>query len=357
MSMNVYKPTGVVHDAEVDFIKRSVQSPIHLVQYDDLLPVLAVKIFMDGQPYYLPSDSEAYIRFGKPDKTFVYRKALGVNSDRNTVYFEVTDQMTVFDGDFYPIIELYSNSRMAGSSSIHIVIDRNPVQRDYIESSSDFKPLVEYRNEAEKFSESAKKSSDDASISADNAYASELAAKSYADEISSHINGAAISASNAKQSEQNAKISEINAKKSETNTKQSETNASESETKAKESEINAKDSEVRAKMSETNAKNSEDISLDASSTTQKACEDVTKMKSETEEMILQIRTDLQNGVFNGKDGEPGAKGESGVIVPIAGFFTISGDSDGNMWIHYSDGDNPPVFETDEDGNIYCNFPE
>lgn len=56
--------------------------------------------------------------------------------------------------------------------------------------------------------------------------------------------------------------------------------------------------------------------------------------------------------LQGEKGEKGDPGESGVTAPASGFFTLSGDADGNLWAHYADADNPPQFEVDESHNIY-----
>lgn len=59
----------------------------------------------------------------------------------------------------------------------------------------------------------------------------------------------------------------------------------------------------------------------------------------------------------GDKGEKGERGESGVVVPISGMYALTGDADGNLWATYVDGSTPPGFETDTDGNIYCNMPD
>lgn len=59
----------------------------------------------------------------------------------------------------------------------------------------------------------------------------------------------------------------------------------------------------------------------------------------------------------GEKGEKGERGDSGVVVPNNGFFTLSGDTDGNLWCYHADSSNPPKFETDENGNIYCITPD
>ena len=222
MGVSNYTPTGISHATSVDFNKRSVNQPVHIVQYDKSLPILAVSLYKNGQLYSLSESMDVSIRLGKPDRTFVYNKALGCDSTRTIVYFEITEQMTVFDGEYYPVVEIKDGNKIANSSTIYLVIDRNPVQTDYIESTFEYKELVEYRDEALKAKEAAK-----------------------------------LSETNAKASEINSKESEINAKESEINSKQSETNAKASEEASKLSETNAKASETKAKQSETNAINAE----------------------------------------------------------------------------------------------------
>lgn len=54
----------------------------------------------------------------------------------------------------------------------------------------------------------------------------------------------------------------------------------------------------------------------------------------------------------GPAGDVGPAGPSGVTVATQGMFTINGDEDGNLWVDYPDEDNPPVFEVDEENNIF-----
>lgn len=56
--------------------------------------------------------------------------------------------------------------------------------------------------------------------------------------------------------------------------------------------------------------------------------------------------------IQGQTGERGATGASGVTVPSSGMFTINGDDQGNLWVDYPDEDNPPVFEVDDENNIF-----
>ena len=236
MGLQFYEPTGISHPTSVDFSKRSINQPVHLVQYDKSLPILAVSLYNNGQLYPLPDDAIASIRLGKPDKTFVYNRALGCNSNRTVVYFEVTQQMTLFEGEYYPLVEITREDKIANSSSIYIIVDRNPVQHDYIESTSEFKELVDYRNEAATAAQNAK-------ISEDNAKSSETNASNSASSASLSAENAATSASNAAKSETSASVSASNAL-------QSEQNAATSVSQAKSSEENAA---IDAKLSQSYA--------------------------------------------------------------------------------------------------------
>ena len=59
----------------------------------------------------------------------------------------------------------------------------------------------------------------------------------------------------------------------------------------------------------------------------------------------------------GDKGDKGNPGDSGVTIPINGLYTLSGDSDGNLWCYYTDGTTAPQFEVDSDGNIYYITPD
>ena len=158
MGVSNYTPTGISHATSVDFSKRSVNQPVHIVQYDRSLPILAVSLYNNGQLYRLSEDMEVSIRLGKPDRTFVCNKALGCDSTRTIVYFEITQQMSLFDGEYYPVIEIMDGDKIANSSTIYLVVDRNPVQHDYIESTVEYKELIDYRDEAVKSGNEAKES-------------------------------------------------------------------------------------------------------------------------------------------------------------------------------------------------------
>ena len=278
MGVSNYTPTGISHATSVDFSKRSVNQPVHIVQYDRSLPILAVSLYNNGQLYRLSEDMEVSIRLGKPDRTFVYNRALGCDSTRTIVYFEITQQMSLFDGEYYPVIEIMDGDKIANSSTIYLVVDRNPVQHDYIESTVEYKELINYRDEAVEASKEAKESAKVAKESAQTVVDKTKEAVEASETAVNAANSASASAESILGVEENvtrignmvsekepiitaaaetASASAANASQSETNAKASEEAAKLSETNANESETNAKASEEAAKLSETNAKVSE----------------------------------------------------------------------------------------------------
>ena len=271
MGVSNYTPTGISHATSVDFSKRSVNQPVHIVQYDRSLPILAVSLYNNGQLYRLSEDMEVSIRLGKPDRTFVYNKALGCDSTRTIVYFEITQQMSLFDGEYYPVIEIMDGDKIANSSTIYLIVDRNPVQHDYIESTVEYKELIDYRDEAVKADKEAKESAKIASDSAKTVVDKTKEAVEASETAVNAANSASESAESILGVEENvtrignmvsekepiitaaaetASTSATNAEASEEASKQSETNAKASEEAAKLSETNAKDSETNAKKSE-----------------------------------------------------------------------------------------------------------
>ena len=282
MGVSNYTPTGISHATSVDFSKRSVNQPVHIVQYDRSLPILAVSLYNNGQLYRLSESMDVSIRLGKPDRTFVYNKALGCDPTRTIVYFEITQQMSLFDGEYYPVIEIMDREKIANSSTIYLIVDRNPVQHDYIESTVEYKELIDYRDEAVKAGKEAKEA---AKVAQDSAQTVVDKTKDAIEASKTAIDAANKASESAKsilgveenvtrignmvsekepiilQAADTASTSATNAKASETNAKASEEAAKVSETNAKQSEINAKASEEASKVSETNAKNSENESV------------------------------------------------------------------------------------------------
>lgn len=121
--------------------ERGIAAPVPLVQYDDTLPILAVALRLNGQPYTVPEGAAVNIRMDKRDGHYVYNPALGVSEARQTAYIGVTLQMTTGAGEFWPTIEIVLDGQVAGTSYVPLLISKNPVPEDAIESTDEYKTI------------------------------------------------------------------------------------------------------------------------------------------------------------------------------------------------------------------------
>lgn len=135
--------TRIVHSIKTDLVARYFPPVVRLVQYDQSLPVIAVSLMQNGQTYTLPSGAAANIRVHKPDATYVYNPALGCDSTRKIVYFEVTQAMAAANGDGLAIVEIVVDGDIAGTSLITLHFEENPVPEDAIESSDEWETIYE----------------------------------------------------------------------------------------------------------------------------------------------------------------------------------------------------------------------
>lgn len=176
--MGVYTPDSnrVVHYTYADMTARQIVRPVHLVQYDQGLPIIAVKLYNDGLEYTIPTNATVNIRCGKVDGNFVYNPALGWDSAMHTVYFEVTKQMTALAGEINPIVEIELNNKIVSSGAIAVQIDFNPVQEQSIRSTTEYLTAKQYATQAVDAAAKAASSASNASASATNAKKSETAA-------------------------------------------------------------------------------------------------------------------------------------------------------------------------------------
>ena len=162
MAIATYSPPdgAIVKKARADFDLRIVQQPVHLVQYDDTVSVLAVSLYKSGQPWTVPTNADVNIRMDKRDGHYVYNPALGVNAERNVVYLAITRQMTVHEGAVYPVLEVLTEDGTASTASLRLDIDRNPVPMTKITSSDEYKTLREILDEVTKSAQIVKNNQD-----------------------------------------------------------------------------------------------------------------------------------------------------------------------------------------------------
>lgn len=129
--------------------QRGVAQPVPLTQYDDTLPVLAVALYLNGQPYTVPEGAAVNVRMDKRDGHYVYNPAYGLSDDRRIVYVAVTLQMTTGAGEYWPILELVVDGDVAGTSVLPLCIAKNPVPEDAVESSDEWKSVRQIAAEVE----------------------------------------------------------------------------------------------------------------------------------------------------------------------------------------------------------------
>lgn len=129
--------------------QHGVAQPVPLTQYDDTLPMLAVALYLNGQPYTVPDGAAINIRMDKRDGHYVYNPAYGLSDDRKTVYVAVTLQMTTGVGVFAPILELVVDGDIAGTSPLPLYIAKNPVPKDAVESTDEWKTIQQIAAEVE----------------------------------------------------------------------------------------------------------------------------------------------------------------------------------------------------------------
>ena len=88
-----------------------------------------------------------------------------------------------------------------------------------------------------------------------------------------------------------------------------------------------------------------------------AAENANQALENVEEVRQDLADRVASGEFNGAPGEqgpPGPQGESGVMAPASGMFSLYLDpATGDLYAEYPDGSTPPQFEYDsESGNLY-----
>ena len=135
-----YSPpsTSVVHNAAVSLTERAPASIVHLVQYDTTIPIVAVELTANGQPYTVPGGAAVNVRMKKPDGHFIYDPALGLSDDSQTAYIGVTLQMTAAFGKATPIIEIVVDGNVAATGTFMLDIDENQVPESAIESTDEY---------------------------------------------------------------------------------------------------------------------------------------------------------------------------------------------------------------------------
>lgn len=226
--------TAILHHTQASFTDRELPQPVHLVQYDDTVPILAVELSANGQPYSVPAGAALNISMDKRDGHYIYNPALGLNEARTIAYIAVTQQMTTGAGDFSPVLEVVVDGGVAGTAALSIWIDKNPVPEDAIESTDEYKTVQQLVQDAKASADAAAASEAAAQASQNAAASSASAAAESQTTAAANQAAAADSATSAQASAQAADASESAAANSETAAAASAASAASSATAAQE---------------------------------------------------------------------------------------------------------------------------
>lgn len=201
--------TSIVHRTSAGFNSRTLNPPVHLMQYDKTLPVIAVSL-RSGEagelPYTVPAGAQVNVRMDKADGRHVYNPALGLDSARQTVYIGVTAQMTACAGPGTAVVEVVLDGGVAGAAPVALEIAENPVPEAAINSSDEFLSIAEMAAQAAASAAAAAKSALDAQNSKTAAAGSASAAqdsKSAAQAAADNANESKASASQSASAAQN----------------------------------------------------------------------------------------------------------------------------------------------------------
>lgn len=104
-----------------------------------------------------------------------------------------------------------------------------------------------------------------------------------------------------------------------------------------------------AKAALVSEKNAKLYAEDAEGHADDAKQQADKARENVEDALQEA---LDSGKFTGPAGPQGEPGMGGIAVPVAGFYTLGVDDDGNLWV-YAEEDEVPDFEYDsETGALY-----
>ena len=214
MALNVYSPpeTAVIHKTTVDIGNiRPMAQVVKLTQGDKSLPLIAVKLLNSGQPYEVPeSATDAVFNFRKGDRKAVINSALGVSSDRQTVYVEATEQTCAAAGRGEAIVQIQVGEQVAGTGIFCVDVTPNPTTDASISDTEIgvLQGLVDEANDAkadaQQSASEASQSASDAQESAGEASDSATLAGQHKDDAESAKNSAEQFANTAEQEATNA---------------------------------------------------------------------------------------------------------------------------------------------------------
>lgn len=138
MATYVENKSDIIHETTVDFVSRPCSQDIHIMQYDDSLPMCKVYLNINYTEYVTPLELDARIIIIKSVINKIKKPILGFNEDRTAVYFQIDSDISNEYGSCIMYLELYEgDTAIACSSPIKLVIDKNPKQEKWFIQEGD----------------------------------------------------------------------------------------------------------------------------------------------------------------------------------------------------------------------------
>lgn len=292
-------------DVNLNVVPVGVRPVIHCSQYDNNLQAIRFALYKNNTAFAIPSGAAVLINGYKPDNTGFSYAATAISG--NTVTFAVTQQMTAIAGDVLCELRVKTESQVIGTLNFVLRVEPAPLTDDTIISETDI-PLIEQAvdiaaNLAE-YIQQTLNARDDAQTAAADAAASATDAATDAASAASD----AASVQNLYDSIETAK----------------------------------QGANAAAHAANTAAASLSDMT--ATATTLQPGSSAT------------ASYDANNKRFT--FGIPqGAKGDSGIVTPVSGFYTLAVDDEGYLYCYSNDEITESMFYYDEEeGNLYWMSP-
>lgn len=178
-----YTPPGtsIIHPITASLVAGERPGVVHITQYDQTLPIIAVRLMGNNVPYAVPAGAAVNFRARKPDGKYIYNPALGISEDGSTAYIAVTPQTAAAAGKMRAVIEIVLDGAIAATANFCIEIAANPVPQDAIDSQDEYLTIQDLMQQAREAAAAAKESetaaADSASASATSAAESQTSAQ------------------------------------------------------------------------------------------------------------------------------------------------------------------------------------
>lgn len=295
----------LAQELDLNVFPKGMRPSVHVSQYDNQNNGLIVYLYNDDVPWAPPSGSGAIINGIKPDHTAFSYAASSLSS--NKVTLNITNQMTAIAGSVICELRISRGREVIGTLNFDLVVEPAPLRDDSVISES-YLPLV--------------------------SQAVEVATK-----ISQYINTAQTAA--------------------ETATNAAQTAAQDVRDDLSTDITRALNAAQRAEIAEANSAIYNGNIISNYEALEAAKQNANAAASNAQTIADTLTTAYNTGVFKGDKGDKGDTGESGITASSVGLFTLSVDSDGNLYAWSNDQYDPAIadgFNYDTDtGNLYYDF--